>query len=46
MVFDDYTKQRILFFFQSYRAPTISWRLEDEGIFVSRRGVVKFIKHY
>ncbi len=47
MVFDDYTKQRILFFFfQGYRPPTISRRLEDEGIFVSRRGVAKFVKRY
>ena len=47
MVFDDYTKQRILFWlFEGYRAPTISRRLENEGIFVSRRGVSKFIKRY
>ncbi len=48
MVFDDYTKQRILFFFfQGYRAPTIARHLEeDEGIDVSRRGVAKFLKRY
>ena len=47
MVFDDYTKQRILFFFfMSYRAPTIARYLENEGIVVSRRGVAKFLKHY
>ena len=47
MVFDDYTKQRILFFFfQGYRAPTIGKRLEEEGIIASRRGVLKFLKRY
>ena len=47
MVFDDYTKQRILiFYFKGYRSPTISKLLEDEGIFVCRRGVAKFIIRY
>ena len=47
MVFDDYTKQRILFFlFMGNRAPTIAKYLEDEGIVVSRRGVAKFLRHY
>ena len=47
MVFDDYTKQRILFYcFKGTRAPTIARLLEDEGIVVSRRGVAKFLKHY
>ena len=47
MVFNDYTKQRILYFyFQGLRAPTISRLLENEGIVVSRRGVAKFLKRY
>ena len=47
MVFDDYTKQRILtFFFLRHRAPTVASLLEDEGIRVSRRGVSKFLKRY
>lgn len=47
MAFDDYTKQRILFFyFRGCRSPTIAKLLEDEGIFVSRRGVAKFIIRY
>ncbi len=47
MVFDDYTKQRILFFFfQGSRAPAIARHLETEGIIVSRRGVAKFVKRY
>lgn len=47
MVFDDYTKQRILYFyFQGLQAPTISRLLENEGIVVSRRGVAKFLKWY
>ena len=47
MVFDDYTKQRILIFFShGTRAPTIARRLEDEGIVVSRRKVAKFLKRY
>ena len=47
MVFDDYTKQRILFFFfAGNRAPTIARFLEDEGILVSRRGIAKFLKRY
>ena len=38
MVFDDYTKQRILFFFfQGSRALTIARLLETEGIVVSGR---------
>ena len=47
MVFNDYTKQRFLYFyFQGLRVPTISRLLENEGIVVSRRGVVKFLKRY
>ncbi len=47
MVFDDYTKQRILiFFFQGSRPPTIARLLESEGIVVSRRGVATFLKRY
>ena len=47
MAFDHYTKQWIpLFFFQGYRTPTISRRLDDEGILVSRRGVTKFHIRY
>lgn len=47
MVFDDFTKQRILFFFfQGTRAPSIAKLLDAEGIVVSRRGVAKFLKRY
>ena len=47
MVYDDYTKQRILtLFFLRHRAPTITRCLEREGIVVSRRGVAKFLKRY
>ena len=44
MVFSEYTKQRILFHqAKSYRAPTITHKLRDEGIVVSRRGVSYFL---
>lgn len=47
IAFDKYTKQQILFFyFKGYRSPTISKLLEDEGIFISRRGVATFIICY
>ena len=41
MVFNDYTKRTILF----YHAPTITARLGEEGIVVSRRGVSDFLLH-
>ena len=44
MVFNDYTKRRILFYHaKGYRAPTITTRLGEEGIVVSRRGVSDFL---
>ena len=44
MVFNVYTKERILFFHRKdYCAPTITKRLHDEGITVSRRGVSDFL---
>ncbi len=47
MVFNDYTKQRILIFYKyGYRAPTIAKKLRDEGITASRRGVSKFLTRY
>ncbi len=47
MVFNDYTKQRILIFHShGYRAPTITRKLQDEGITVSRRGVAKFLSRF
>ena len=44
MVYNDYTKRRILFFHaKGYRAPTITKRLSNEGIVVSRQGVSSFL---
>ena len=44
MVFNDYTKRRILFYHaKGYHAPTITARLGEEGIVVSRRGVSDFL---
>ena len=47
MVFSDYTKQRILYYYtQRLKAPSISKYLADEGITASRVGVHKFIRSY
>ena len=47
MVFNLYVKQRILFYHsEGFRAPTITQKLREEGIIVSRRGVSKFITRY
>ena len=48
MVFSDYTKQRILFFYSllGYRPSRIALLLAAEGIIVSRPGVAKFINRY
>ena len=46
MVFSNYAKQRIVFLSATHRAPTIAKILEAEGIKVSRRGILKFIKRY
>ena len=48
MVFNDYTKQRIIVLYRyGYKAPTISKKLQrDEGITASRRGVAKFLLRY
>ena len=44
MVFGDYTKRRILFYYnKGYYAPTIVGLLQKENIQVSRRGVGDFI---
>ena len=44
MVFSKYTKRRILFYqAKGYRAPTITDKLRDEGIVVSRKGVSDFL---
>ena len=48
MVYTEYIKQRILFYFhcQRYKAPTIAKLLHEEKLTVTREGVHKFIKHY
>ena len=48
MVYTEYIKQRILFYFhcQGYKAPTIAKLLREEKPTVTREGVHKFIKHY
>ena len=48
MVFSDYTKQRILFFYSlvGYRPSRIACLLAVEGITVSSPGIAKFITHY
>ena len=44
MVYNEYTKRRILFFHaKGYRAPTITKWLGNEGIVVSRQGVSSFL---
>ena len=45
MVFSDYAKQRIIFYYnQRLKAPAISRRLAEEGIKASRVGVHKFLR--
>ena len=48
MVFSDYVKQRILFFYSllGYRPSRIALLLAMEGISVSKTGVAKFISRY
>ena len=47
MVFSDYTKQRIVFYYQQgLKAPSIASRLSEEGITASRVGIFKFLKSY
>ena len=48
MVYTEYIKQRILFYFhcQGYKAPMIAKLLHEEKLTVTREGVHKFIKHY
>lgn len=48
MVFSDYIKLRIVFFYSylGYRPSRIKTLLEYEGILVSSRGVAKFINRY
>ena len=47
MVFSDYTKQRIVFYYnQGLKPPTISSLLDQKGIKVSRRGILKFLTNY
>ena len=43
MVLAEYAKRIVLFEAEGYRPPTIAKMLENEGIFVSRRGVAKFL---
>ena len=43
MVLAEYAKRMVLFEAEGYRPPTIAKMLESEGIFVSRRGVSKFL---
>ena len=47
MVYSNYKKQRILYFyFQGYKPPTITNFLREEGMSVSRRGIAKFVNRY
>ena len=43
MVLAEYAKRMVLFEAEGYRPPTIAKMLENEGIFISRRGVAKFL---
>ena len=43
MVLVEYAKRMVLFEAEGYRPSTIAKMLESEGIFVSRRGVAKFL---
>ena len=48
MVYSRFKKQRILqlYLSKNLRAPTITKIMEEEGMIVSRRGVLKFLKRY
>lgn len=48
MVFSEYTKQQILFYYEQDKAPpSISQHLlQEEGIVASRRGILKCLKCY
>ena len=48
MVYRDYIKYRIVFLHsrRGYRAPTIAKILKEEGEYLSRRGIAKFIDRY
>ena len=47
MVFSDYTKQRIVFYYhRRLKPPSISRRLSEEGITASRVGIYKFLRKY
>ncbi len=47
MVFSNYKKQRILYYyFKGYKAPTISRLLREEKLSASRVGIAKFLKKY
>ena len=43
MVLAEYAKTMVLFEAEGYRPPTMPKMSESEGIFVSRRGVAKFL---
>ena len=43
MVVAEYAKRIVLFEAEGYRPPTMAKLLESEGIFVSIRGVAKFL---
>ena len=43
MVLAECAKRMVLFEAEGYRPPTIAKMFESEGIFVSRRGVAKFL---
>ena len=43
MVLAEYAKRMVLFEAEGYRPLMIAKMLESEGIFVSRRGVAKFL---
>ena len=43
MVLAEYAKRMVLFEAEGYRPSTIAKMLESEGVFISRRGVAKFL---
>ena len=47
MVFSDYTKQRIVYYYkEGLKPPSISSRLRQEGINATRCGISRFLKKY
>ena len=47
MVYSDYTKQKILYHYnEGLKAYSIARKLREEGTTTSRRGVLKFLKHF